>query len=276
MTDHRLLLYDEQTAPLQTGELCAFLQQTLSAQIELRGEYVGFHQARVSEPTRREQREALAHDFAYLRVRKVEQPDSFAAPLPLEIEVERRRLQQDNRGSMGMALDGFAFQARLREMLARSEAGRGWLHVVFTNRLPATWEEDDRRYHLRSIILGQPAIVSTSGLVEAPAKPREYYFLRQNLPEDELARAELRRSFAGRFLEHDDPRLTEAAKGYLLQAAFYHFFGEAFCPNRDCRLFNAHWQEELLHAQLRPGAGLCDKHERRVQQSPSGACLQNK
>jgi hypothetical protein len=38
--------------------------------------------------------------------------------------------------------------------------------------------------------------------------------------------------------------------------------GEPFCEERECRLFNAHWQEDLLHAQLDGGSDLCAKHER--------------
>jgi hypothetical protein len=61
-------------------------------------------------------------------------------------------------------------------------------------------------------------------------------------------------------LEHDDPRLTEVMKGYALQALFYYFLGEAFCENPDCRLYNAHYQSELIRSQLLSGK-LCERHE---------------
>ena len=256
-----ILVYDEKTAPLQTAGLAEFLGETLGLPVEAREEFIGWHLAGLSEGERRARFEELAREFSYLRVRKVEAPDSFSAPLPMEVEMEYRRLVNRNRGPSGIVYDGFHFQKRMGELLSPKEANLRYLHIILTNRLLASWERDDRRHHLRTIILGQPAVISTSGLVEAPAKPREYYFLRQRLPGDEVSRAALRRQFAGRFLEDSDERMNDLVKGYLLQAFFYFLTGEAFCPNPDCRLFNAHWQEEMLHAQTRPGAGLCEVHE---------------
>ncbi|NIM04730.1 MAG: hypothetical protein GTO55_02220 [Armatimonadetes bacterium] len=267
MQNPTFFLYDENTAEsLRSEELAEFLKGAFAAPVEVREEFVGRHLGRWGEEERRGWLEELARRFAYLRVRDVNRENSFSDPLPMEVDVERRRLLNENRGSFGMAVDGFQFQACMRELLPVEERGLQHLHIIFTNRLLATWEADDRRYHLRTIILGQPAVISTSGLVEAPAKPREYYLIRQRLPDDELARVNLLRQFAGRFLEHSDARTNQVVKGYLMQAAFYLLFGERFCKDPDCRLFNAHWQEEMLHAQLRPEAGLCEKHEEMVEE----------
>ena len=54
----------------------------------------------------------------------------------------------------------------------------------------------------------------------------------------------------GRFLEHKDVRLADIAEGYLLQAIVYYETGEEFCKDKECRLFNAHWQEDLLSTQV--------------------------
>lgn len=99
---------------------------------------------------------------------------------------------------------------------------------------------------------GFPSLISTTGIVEAPAKPKEFYELKQEyvalgLP---VPIEELKKKFRGRFIDYDDERLTEIMKGYVMQALFYHIFGEPFCRERRCRLFNAHWQEEVLEAQL--------------------------
>jgi hypothetical protein len=51
-------------------------------------------------------------------------------------------------------------------------------------------------------------------------------------------------------------------KGYVLQAVFYQATGEAFCDDPDCRLFNAHWQEEVLRAQRDVPYDLCPRHAR--------------
>jgi hypothetical protein len=99
--------------------------------------------------------------------------------------------------------------------------------------------------------------------VEAPAKPREFYIAKRGLRIDSAdARYEaLKEQFTGRFVDFDDPRLTAIAKGYVLQALFYQITGEPFCDDPDCVLFNAHWQEELLHAQVESGL-LCGRHRK--------------
>lgn len=67
------------------------------------------------------------------------------------------------------------------------------------------------------------------------------------------------KEFTGRILECDDSRIIEVMKRYALQAVLYHLTGNASCENRNCRLFNAHWQEEVIHAQVENGI-LCEYH----------------
>jgi hypothetical protein len=59
----------------------------------------------------------------------------------------------------------------------------------------------------------------------------------------------LKKKFAGRFIDYDDEdKITAASINYALQAMFFFITsGEPFCNNKDCRLFNAHWQEDLIH-----------------------------
>jgi hypothetical protein len=189
-----------------------------------------------------------------------------ADPLPGEIAFEQRRLENGNRGAFGVTYDGFRFQALLAELLGAREADA--IHIALTNRLLATWEDADLRYHLRTIICGAPCVISTTGLVEAPAKPREFYAARRALGALAAAGADyefLKQQFAGRFLDHDDARLTEVVKGYALQAIAYHLSGEPFCEDPHCRLYNAHWQEEMLLAQL--DGKLCARHQALLRQS---------
>jgi hypothetical protein len=206
----------------------------------------------------------VAARIARLKVRDVESPPADSDPAHAEIEFERRRLANQDRGPFGVLYDGFGFQSLLRSFMPPEEVRLDRAHIAFTNRLIGTWDEDDRRYHLRAIILGIPALISTTGLVEAPAKPREFYLARQQLAQTarpEIADAAVRDRFKGQFLDHDDPRLTEVVKGYAMQALVYQLTGEAFCPDPDCRLFIAHWQEELLRAQLAGPGEYCQRHE---------------
>ena len=70
----------------------------------------------------------------------------------------------------------------------------------------------------------------------------------------------------GEFLIENDPRTTEALKGYALSAYHYLETGEAFCEHEGCRLYNAHRQPELIEAQLR-GDDFCAKHVERYEVS---------
>jgi hypothetical protein len=97
--------------------------------------------------------------------------------------------------------------------------------------------------------------------VEAPAKPEGYYKVKARLSMalGAVPFEAAKEPFAGQFIDYDDPRLPEIAKGYALQAAMYHITKEAFCDTASCRLFNAHWQRELIHAQIESGR-LCARH----------------
>ncbi len=71
-----------------------------------------------------------------------------------------------------------------------------------------------------------------SGALRAPAKPEAYYTEKQRhalLSGDAPPREVLENQVDGDFLVADDPRTTEALKGYVLQAFHYLETGEAFC-----------------------------------------------
>ncbi|MBI4295910.1 MAG: hypothetical protein HY667_02195 [Chloroflexi bacterium] len=186
--------------------------------------------------------------------------DVLDEPLYGEVQYEKRRITGLTR-SFGILYDGARLQRVFAELIAREEHRVEFIHIMLTSRLFATWEENDRRYHARTSIYAFPSVISTTGIVEAPAKPREYYLLKQQY--DMLGRdlLELQEKFRGRFIDYDDERLTEVVKGYLMQAVFYHLTGNPFCQDPDCRLFNAHWQEELIRAQIESGE-LCERHEK--------------
>ncbi|MFQ5816162.1 MAG: DUF6775 family putative metallopeptidase, partial [Candidatus Hydrothermarchaeaceae archaeon] len=162
--------------------------------------------------------------------------------------------------------EGFGFTGILNSLIRPKKEE---YHLVFTSRMLSTWERD--RYHGRAIICGLPlSIVSTTGMVEAPARPKEYYaklLAMQRVrdtglwtPDEVDFEAELRREFADRILDYDE-RLTEAAMGYALQTVSFFLTYDAFCPDPNCRLYNAHTQEELIHAQLESGK-ICKTHGR--------------
>ena len=102
-------------------------------------------------------------------------------------------------------------------------------------------------------------------MIEAPAKPREYYLsLLTNMAQG-LNIELIKNQFKGTYLEYHDPKLNDIIKGYALQALFYYITGDAFCELKECRLYNAHWQSELLYSQIQVGK-LCNKHQQILDQ----------
>lgn len=143
----------------------------------------------------------------------------------------------------------------------------GCIDIIIADKLIATYEDTDKRLHLRAAVFGYPSVISTSGIVEAPAKPKEYYLQKQKyslLKAWELKEEEVKNKFKNKFIDYRDPRLTEVLKGYIAQAIFFELTGNPFCENESCRLFNAHWQEDLLKAQIRSGR-FCKTHQEIVE-----------
>jgi len=172
---------------------------------------------------------------------------------------------------MGILYDGYRLQQVLRKMLPEKESCTDVAHIAFTNRIFCTFEKGDNRFHARVIICGFPSLISTSGLVEAPAKPREYYLMKQKYAAADSVPSveELKAAFEGRYIDYDDENMTQALKGYVLQSIFYLSIGEPFCEDKDCQLFNAHWQEEVLNAQIVSGQ-LCERHEKMLSELAEG------
>ena len=153
--------------------------------------------------------------------------------------------------------DGFELQKILRYL----NDGADDLHIVITNRLTCTFDERDGRYHARAVICANPAIISTTGIIEAPAKPRKYYFEAMALKAQGQNIDSAKERYKDKFLDYNDKRLTKVIEGYILQIMFYNITGEAFCEDIECRLNNAHWQKDLLFSQIEISK-LCKKHSK--------------
>ena len=164
-------------------------------------------------------------------------------PLPLEIELEKKILQ--GKDIKGVLYDGWKLSKLMLELLPEKEYEQ---HViVVTDRLIGTLEKGDARYHVRAVINSLPSIISTSGIVEGPAKPKEYYL-------------DVEKDFDFKPMEHGDSRITETVKSYTLQTVFWRLTGHPFCSKKGCPLFNSHWQEEVIKNQI--NGSLCEKHKK--------------
>lgn len=273
-----LYLYQEPWAPnLDCEALAQYVRGLLpSLPVVVRDPFIPHHLSQLAPLERAQGLEQLARGFARAKVHNLAHQEVNIAPLPGEVAYESRRLEGSSK-VFGLLYDGLEMMDLLARFVVPQERTLGHLHLVFTNQLLGTWEDDDRRYHARVSLYGFPSLISTTGLIEAPAKPREFYFLKQQYLALGMADAVdvgLKKEFQGRVLEHGDQRLTEVLKGYLLQALFYQLWGEPFCPDQGCRLFNAHWQQEVLTAQLGGPYELCPRHQEMLEQADGAAFTQ--
>jgi len=175
-----------------------------------------------------------------------------------QTNLEQRRLLGDNE-YLGVFYDGFWLQRILYRLFSEKiplEMSSGYIHLIFTSRLFGTFEK--KRYHARVILMGMPTLISTSGIVEAPARPKDYYFLKAGFIQSGKEITELDEIYKGRFIEYGDPRITPILSSYALQSIVYELTGKEFCDNSTCCLHNSHWQEEVIRTKL--DGRLCSKH----------------
>lgn len=136
-------------------------------------------------------------------------------------------------------------------------------HIILTDKLFATFNED-KCPHIRASIYGLPCVISTSGIVEGPAKPKEYYLYKQKYTQLgiwDIEEVKVKKKFKGRFIDYQDTRLTEVVKGYIAQALFFYITGNPFCKQKVCRLYNSHWQEDLIYSQIK-SSKFCAEHKK--------------
>jgi hypothetical protein len=211
------------------------------------------------DPTTEEALE-LTNRIGGMRVLDISEPiDEIRAPFFGEINLELERLR-GKASSIGVLYDGLWLQRVLYKIMAEkfpNDFRSGSIHIIFTSRLFVTFET--RRYHARVVLTGLPSLISTSGIVEAPAKSKEYHWVKAGFIRSGRDIRELDIMYKGKFIEYDDRRITAILRAYALQAVFYELTGDPFCVNPTCCLYNSHWQEEVLNTQIE--GKLCKEHE---------------
>jgi len=169
-----ILLYDEGSAEqLNIAEIAGYLRDKLKrVPVEVRGNPFALC---------REKDRDWARKLASIKVQDANKKLVAAQdPLYGEIQYEQRRIRGKTR-AFGVLYDGFHLLRIFSELIPRGERSPGFVHIFLTNRLFATWDDGDRRYHARTSLYGMSSIISTTGIVEAPARPREYYILKSSM-----------------------------------------------------------------------------------------------
>jgi len=247
----KIIFYDESLSKnFVPEEIAKYIQETIPPiQTELRPKFFRLV-------------DNLAIEIARTRIQNLYSIHSHQ-PLLGEIEYEKKIIENPEKASSAVLYDGESLEQIARKLITKEERNTDYLHIIFTKRLLASFSSHDRRYHARVAVYGFPSLISVTGLVEAPAKPKKYYELRNKFLNLGLERAlveeKLKEEFKGEFIDYEDERLTQIMRGYTLQAIFHHLFNQPFCEDKKCQLYNAHWQEEVINAQIKSGR-LCDYH----------------
>ena len=247
----KVILYDEPNVPeIKITKLAEFLNKKIRVNVEVRGDFLNHFNAIQNTASR----------ISSCRVLKQYSPFESHKPSIEEVTFEEQFSEITSQGNI-VLYDGFELQNVLKDVIPDSELDDDILHLIFTTRLTCTFDYNDHRYHGRAVICSNPSIISTTGLIEAPAKPREYYLRLYEKYTQGLNLDSIKNEFKGRFLEYHDKNIALVVRGYAMQTIFYHMTGQAFCESKDCMLYNAHWQEDLLHSQIESGV-LCDQHKK--------------
>ena len=240
----KIILYNEPTVPeIQIEKIKQFIIAIFQIRVEIKDNFFKNLEDKVFEK------------IASAQIFDLKKQFKKHIPTQKEIQIEKENIDTSEQDVM-ILYDGFELQNIISENISITD---DTLHIIFTNKLTATFDNDDFRYHARALISSNPIIISTTGIIEAPAKPKQYYLdLLTNSSEGKIE--EIKEKYKGEFLEYHDSRLNEIAEGYVLQAILYYGTGEAFCEKKECRLFNAHWQKDLFYSQIE-NKKLCNKHQ---------------
>jgi len=253
----KIILYDEPTvSQIQLKKLEKFIADTFLIKTETRENFF------------QDLNQIIYNRIASSRIFNLKKPFKLHIPSTEEVQIETQNKDMSNREEMTL-YDGFELQKIVSEFLSIDENEEDVLHVVFTNKLTCTFDDSDFRYHAKAWVCSNPIIISTTGIIEAPAKPKQYYLdLMTEFTKEKMY--QIKKKYKDEFLEYNDSRLSEIIKGYLLQSIMYYETGEAFCENKECRLYNAHWQRDLIYSQLE-NKKLCNKHQENLKKMTNQA-----
>ncbi len=232
------LFIDQRIETLNRGKLKSFLEDKTGREVECREDFL-----------KEKYKDDLPEKVARTKIRNKRKRE-FKDPLPKEIQIERKIIKK-GRDLLGIIYDAERLGKTMFDLLSPEE--RKDHTVIITKRLIGTMEKNEARYHVRTVLNSIPSIISTSGIVEGPAKPREYYFADEGEKEDML-------SFEP--MEHSDQRMSRAVRSYLLQTIFWRLDGDPFCEKEGCPLYNSHWQEGVIENQIE--GQLCREHEEKL------------
>ncbi len=242
----KIILYDEPSvSKLDLKNIQQFIRETFGINSEIRENIF---------KKLNEKKQQKIEDCIVLDLKK---PFQKQSQLIKDISTDAENMKTSKEREISI-YDGIELNQVIEEIVPFEENIEKILHIIFTDKLIGTFDYDDYRYHARVWVGSNPIVISTTGIIEAPAKPKQYYIDLMTNFSNELEET-IREKYKGEFLEYNDPRLPKIIEGYLIQSIMYCETGDVFCNDVKCRLFNAHWQKDLLISQIK-NPSLCDQH----------------
>lgn len=249
MRINKIILYpDDSTPEINKNQLFSFIKEKLKIKVELRDDFVETNS------------EKFTKVFSELRVHDLKKKFIYNSHQESDYEFEKKFNDYTKQKQNEIFYEGFKMQKNFSSFLPDDENTLSVLSIIITNKLIGTFDENDYRFHARAILLGNPTIISTSGIIEGPAKPKKFYLdMMTNF--SQISESEIEKKYQGEFLTYHDLRLPQILEGYIMQAISFIETGEEFCENDFCRIFNSHWQRDLIDLNVIESK-LCPKHKK--------------
>ncbi|MDE1867105.1 MAG: hypothetical protein KGI08_05280, partial [Thaumarchaeota archaeon] len=161
----KIFLYNEPSInELKINELAEFIEKQIGASVEIRQKF--FQHFNLEKE--------ILYQIASCRVFNPYVPFEKHNPTIEDITFEERSEMPSATNNI-ILYDGFELQNIFKHAIPDSELSSDKFHLIFTTKLTCSYDYEDYRYHGRAVICSNPSIISTTGMIEAPAKPRDYY-----------------------------------------------------------------------------------------------------
>ena len=192
----KIILYNEPSVlEIDIKKLKKFIENIFQIKIEIRNNIF----ENINEKT--------CENIASSRIFNLKKTFQKHIPSIEEISIELENKDMSNKEEM-ILYDGIELSNIITELIPNEEKNQDILNIIFTNKLTCTFDENDFRYHARALVGSNPIIISTTGTIEAPAKPKQYYLdLMTNFSKEEIG--EIKKKYKGQFLEYCDSRMPD-------------------------------------------------------------------
>ena len=143
----KIILYNEPTVPeIQIEKIKQFITNTFQIKVEIQDNFFEDLEDKIFER------------IASTRIFDLKKQFKKHIPTQEEILIEKQN-QDTSEQDIMILYDGFELQNIITENISIVD---NTLHIIFTNKLTATFDNEDFRYHARALVSSNPTIISVS------------------------------------------------------------------------------------------------------------------